>query len=93
MGVTYPSLQGFYSGLGTTFSLGVTDRLEQGAVIQEVTGVHVSVRHFPKLSVSTQIAALRKLLLDPPENSAGSWFKRVTVVCLIRTGSISANQT
>jgi len=78
IGVTYPSHQGFYSGLGTTFSLGVTHKLEQGAVIQEVTGVHVSVRHFSKLSISTQIAALRKLLI----NSTGGWFKRVTVVCL-----------
>ena len=83
IGVTYPSHQGFYSGVGTTFSLGVTHKLEQGAVIQEVTGVHVSVRHFSKLSVSTQIAALRKLLLGSQQNSAGGWFKRVTAVCLI----------
>jgi hypothetical protein len=80
--VTYPSHQGFYSGVGTTFSLGVTHKLEQGAVIQEVTGVHVSVRHFSKLSISTQIAALRKLLLDSQHNPAGGWFKRVTDVCL-----------
>ena len=71
MGVTYPSHQGFYSGLGTTFYLAATHKLEQGAVIQEVTGVHVSVRHFLKLSISTQIAALRKLLLDSQQNSAG----------------------
>ncbi|KAF8806405.1 carbohydrate esterase family 9 protein [Phlegmacium glaucopus] len=78
MGVTYPSHQGFYSGLGTAFSLGVSHKLEQGAIIQKVTGVHISVRHFSKLSISTQIAALRKLLLDPQQNSAGNWFKRVT---------------
>lgn len=84
MGVTYPSHQAFYSGLGIAFSLGVTHKLEQGAVVQEVTGVHVSIRHrqFSKLSISTQIAALRKLLLDSQQNSAGGWFKRVTAVCL-----------
>lgn len=82
MGVTYPSHQGFLSGLGTTFSLSAPHKLEQGAVIQEDAGVHVSIRHFSKLSVSTQIAALRKLLLDPQESSAGDWFKRVTTVGL-----------
>lgn len=83
MGVTYPSHQEFYSGLGTAFSLGVAHKLEQGAIIQKITGVHVSVRHSSKLSISTQITALRNLLLDPRENSAGGWFKRVTAVCLI----------
>jgi hypothetical protein len=83
-GVTYPSHQGFYSGLGTVFSLSATHKLEQGAVIQEVTGLHVSVRHFEsKLSISTQIAALRKLLFDSQENLASGWFKRVTAVCLL----------
>lgn len=82
MGVTYPSHEGFYSGLGTAFSLGITHKLEQGAVIQKVAGVLVSVRHFSRLSVSTQIAALRELLLDSQHNSAGGWFKRVTAVCL-----------
>ena len=80
--MTYPSHEGFYSGIGTTFFLGVIHKLEQGAVIQEVTGVHVSVRHFSKLSISTQIAALRKLLLNSQQNSAGGWFKRVADVCL-----------
>lgn len=82
MGVTYPSHQKFYSGLGTVLSLGVTHKVDKGAIIREVTGVHVSVRHFSKISISTQITALRKLLLDPQENSAGDWFKRVTAVCL-----------
>ena len=81
--MTYPKHQGFYSGIGATFSLGVTHKLEQGAIFQEVTGVHVSVRHFSKLSISTQIAALRKLLLDSRQNSADGWFKRVTTVRLI----------
>jgi len=80
MGVTYPSHQGFYSGLGTMFSLGVSHKLKQGAVIQKVTGMHVSVWHFSKLSISTQIAALRKLLLDPQQTSASDWFKKVTAV-------------
>jgi hypothetical protein len=36
-------------------------------VVQEVTGLHISVRHFGQPSVSTQIATLRRLLLGRGE--------------------------
>jgi hypothetical protein len=40
-------------------------KLADGAVIQEVTALHVSVGHFAsRPSISTQIAALRSLLLE-----------------------------
>jgi hypothetical protein len=56
-------------------------KLEDGAIIQEVTGLHVSVRHFGRTpSVSTQIAALRRLLLEPSEGLTGEWFKKVVEV-------------
>ncbi|KAF5370700.1 hypothetical protein D9758_002026 [Tetrapyrgos nigripes] len=71
LAVTAPSHRSFYSGLATSFSTGSSHKLEPGAVVQEVTGLHVSVRHFGTPSVSTQIAALRRLLLDPK----GKWFE------------------
>lgn len=80
--ITAPSHDRFYSGLGTFFSLGGMHKLQEGAIIQEVTGVHVAVRHFGTPSVSTQIAALRRLLLGPSEGAAGSWFKKAADVCL-----------
>ncbi|KDR75826.1 hypothetical protein GALMADRAFT_69126 [Galerina marginata CBS 339.88] len=77
IGVTAPSHKRFFGGLATSFSLGAAHKLEEGAVVQEVTSVHVSVRHFSKPSVSTQIAALRRLLLGPHKGDAGTWFKKV----------------
>lgn len=63
--ISAPMYSGFYGGLGTSFSLGAENRLEPGAVIQETTAFHVAVRHFGAgPSVSTQIAALRQLLLS-----------------------------
>jgi imidazolonepropionase-like amidohydrolase len=80
-GITAPTHDRFYGGLGTSFSLGASHKLEHGAIFQEVTGLHVSVRHFGREpSVSTQIAALRRLLLEPSEGLTGEWFKEVKEV-------------
>lgn len=76
-GITAPSHSRFYAGLGVSFSLGARHKLERGAVIHEVTGVHVSIKHFGKPSVSTQVAALRRLLLGPSKGAAGDWFAKV----------------
>jgi len=75
--VTAPSHQLFLAGLGTSFSLSASNRLEEGAIVQEITALHVSVRHFAKLSVSTQIAALRRLLLGSSDGALGEWFDKV----------------
>ncbi|GLB37491.1 putative amidohydrolase family protein [Lyophyllum shimeji] len=77
-GITAPTHKNFYSGLGVSFSTGAAHKLEAGAITQEVTGVHVAVRHFSKPSVSTQIATLRRLLLGPQDGASGYWFKKVT---------------
>lgn len=65
---------GFYGGLGTSFSLGAEHKLQTGAVIQETTAFHVAVRHFGARgpSVSTQIAALRQMLLPGASSSSAS---------------------
>jgi hypothetical protein len=56
--------------LSVSFSTGAAHKLADGAVIQEVTALHVSVGHFaPRPSISTQIAALRDLLLELPDGS------------------------
>ena len=63
--VVAPVHYGFFGGLGTSFSTGAVHKLADGAVIQEVTALHVSVGHFAsRPSISTQIAALRSLLLE-----------------------------
>ncbi|THU95633.1 carbohydrate esterase family 9 protein [Dendrothele bispora CBS 962.96] len=75
--VTAPSHYNFFGGLATSFSTGSAHKLEPGAVIQEGTGLHMSVRHFGTPSVSTQIAALRRLLLEPQEGATGKRVKEV----------------
>ena len=83
IGITAPSHAGFFSGLGTAFSLSSNHRLQKGAVVQEVTAIHVSIRHFNKPSVSTQIAALRNLLLGKHEGLSAEWWDRVTRVSMV----------
>ncbi|KAF8893823.1 carbohydrate esterase family 9 protein [Infundibulicybe gibba] len=76
--ITAPSHQKFYAGLGAFFSLGASQKLENGALIQDVTSVHVSIKHLSETpSISTQVATLRRLLLGPLEGSSGNWFRRV----------------
>ncbi|KAF8973201.1 carbohydrate esterase family 9 protein [Flammula alnicola] len=77
LAVTAPSHRRFFSGLGAAFSLGASHKLEDGAVVQEITAMHISIRHFSKPSVSTQIAVLRRLLLGPSDGATGSWFNEV----------------
>jgi hypothetical protein len=68
--VVAPVHRGFFGGLGTSFSTGAAHKLADSAVIQEVTALHVSVGHFAsRPSISTQIAALRNLLLALPDDS------------------------
>ena len=69
------------SGLGVAFGLGSAHKLEAGAIVQNVTAVHTSIGHsVVSGSVSTQIAALRRLLLDPPSGNTGKWFREVANV-------------
>ncbi|KAJ4483355.1 carbohydrate esterase family 9 protein [Lentinula aciculospora] len=77
-GITAPSHYGFFFGLGTAFSTGASHRLESGSVLQEVTALHTAIGFDDTPSVSTQIATLRKLLITPPQGSAGIWFKKVS---------------
>jgi hypothetical protein len=83
--ITAPTHYGFAAGLGTFFSTGAQHRLEKGAVIQDVTGLHVSITHTYSgtPSVSSQIAALRRLLLESSGNKTSGtdyWFHEVAEV-------------
>ena len=81
--VTSPISHGLLGGLGTHFSLGARHKLEDGAVLSDVTAVHVAVLHQDGgPSVSTQIAALRRLLLGPYTGERGASFEAVVKVHL-----------
>ncbi|GLB34476.1 putative carbohydrate esterase family 9 protein [Lyophyllum shimeji] len=60
--VTAPVADGFLSGLSTTIDTGASSAVERGAIIQEETALHISVSLNLGVSVSTQIATLRRLL-------------------------------
>lgn len=79
--VSSPSHQSWLSGLSTAFSLGSTHKLERGAIVNEIAAVHASLSHGdPSLSVSTKIAAMRRLLTQDVGGEVGEWFKKVTNV-------------
>ncbi|KAJ7154783.1 carbohydrate esterase family 9 protein [Mycena filopes] len=64
--VTAPS-GGFLSGLSTVFRTVAAHKLVDGAIVQEVAALHVRLSLNSGVSVSTQIAALRGLLLGARE--------------------------
>lgn len=76
-------------GLATTFRTGSPHALAPNAVVKSVTALHIHVgRAAPwrgtlaGVSVSTQIATLRKLLFDgiSEDEETGYWFKKAADV-------------
>lgn len=75
------------AGLSTTFRTGSAHAMERGAIVQDVVAMHVIIgRPHPLLgqgvSVSTQIAGLRRLLYgwEGTDQETGLWFKRAAEV-------------
>ncbi|KAG6845273.1 hypothetical protein H0H87_011682 [Tephrocybe sp. NHM501043] len=60
--ISAPITNGFLAGLSATFDTGATNALETGAITQEETALHIAVSQSLGVSVSTQIATLRRLL-------------------------------
>lgn len=93
-GVTYAvaslaSYSGLIGGLSATIRTGSHHALEKGAVIQDVTALHVTIERLPSesvyVSVSTQITVLRNLLLGShkgvtSDSATGHWFGKVAKV-------------
>ena len=78
------------AGLSATFRTGSAHALERGALIQDVTALHVVVGRTapfadaPRVGVSAQVAALRRLLLggEPRDTETGYWFGKAAEVRL-----------
>jgi len=79
VGVTAPTSNKFLSGLGVAFSTGLPHRLAHGAVLQDITALHISILSSSP-SISTQIAALRHLLSGQGEGELGKLFRKVARV-------------
>lgn len=78
--VVSPKSSGFLSGLGVAFSVGAAHGLESGAIQKPITALHVAITHASSVSISTQIAALRRLLLDKAPGELGERAKAVVNV-------------
>ncbi|EPQ57395.1 carbohydrate esterase family 9 protein [Gloeophyllum trabeum ATCC 11539] len=95
-GISAPKPLGFLSGLSVAFSTGAAHKLEKGAVVQDVAALHVSVGHGGAIpSVSTQVAALRRLLGSEGKGDLGRWFERVregktTLVVTVQNADVMA---
>jgi hypothetical protein len=81
--ISAPLHNGFLGGLSTTFSLGAAHKLEEGAVKREIVALHITLGHGSTPSVSTEIAALRTLILHPPNGEAEYWIRQLSKVCCV----------
>src|SRR6266550_189136 len=76
------------SGLSATFRTGSGHAMERGAVVQDIAALHIVLgRSDPvfqnrKASVTTQIAALRRLLFgwEGEDKETGDWFRKAAEV-------------
>ncbi|TFK91321.1 composite domain of metallo-dependent hydrolase [Polyporus arcularius HHB13444] len=75
--IVAPSTSGFLAGLNTAFATGAKHKLDDGAIVQSAGAVHVSIHPVGTPSVSTQIAALRHLLLNQTDGESGKWFEKI----------------
>ncbi|KAI0361764.1 carbohydrate esterase family 9 protein [Trametes cingulata] len=76
-GIVAPQSAGFLAGLNTAFSTVARHKLEKGALVQEIGGLHVSIHPVGTPSVSTQIAALRRLLLGKTTGELKHWVDKI----------------
>ncbi len=80
MAIVAPVARGLISGLTAALSTGSAHKLQKGAVFQDATALHVIVSFNSPISVSTQIATLRRLLLGGGSGDLGTQFEHVVAV-------------
>ncbi|KAF8737942.1 hypothetical protein AX14_012122 [Amanita brunnescens Koide BX004] len=76
------------SGLSATFRTGSGHAMERGAIIQDISALHVvlgrpdPILQNSRTSVTTQIAALRRLLFgwEGEDKETGDWFRKASEV-------------
>jgi hypothetical protein len=74
------------SGLSSTFRTGSAHAMQRGAIVQDVAALHVVMGKpnpaLGEVSVSTQMAALRRLLYgwETQDKETGHWFRQAAEV-------------
>ena len=78
-GIVSPQSDGFLSGVSAAFSLAAPHKLAEGAIVQRSGAVHVAIHRGEAQSVSTQVAALRRLLVgsNQTDGELRAWFARI----------------
>ncbi|QRV94368.1 carbohydrate esterase family 9 protein [Ceratobasidium sp. AG-Ba] len=69
--VTAPVARGMFSGASVAFRTGAAHKLEEGAIVNPLAALHLSIGHDSSASVSTQIATLRRLLYKNSAHGQG----------------------
>ncbi|KAJ6614998.1 hypothetical protein B0H10DRAFT_2164961 [Mycena sp. CBHHK59/15] len=88
--VVAPMGNGFLRGVATAFDLGSNNSMAKGAIVQEETSLHISLHSQMQASVSTQMAALRKLLSE--EGATGPWLRgEIPLVISVHNSDIMAS--
>ncbi|KAH9929527.1 uncharacterized protein BXZ73DRAFT_47982 [Epithele typhae] len=75
--VSTPISSGWLGGLSTAFSLGAPHKLATGALVRDVAAVHCALVRGGASSVSTMVAAMRRLLTGEVKGEIGEWFAKV----------------
>ncbi|KAG8880724.1 hypothetical protein FRB98_004765 [Tulasnella sp. 332] len=75
--IAAPMGSSLISGLSVAFSNGGAHPLEHGAIVHNITALHVKVAPSGQPSVSTQIGLLRQILLSKDESKITGWFRKV----------------
>ncbi|KAF8584419.1 carbohydrate esterase family 9 protein [Ramaria rubella] len=91
LAITAPSGTGFWRGLSTAFSTGAEHALARGAIVQEVAALHVVVGHGGIASVGTEVAVLRRLLMEGVKRGEGPFGDVVTGAMPLVVGVESAD--
>ena len=82
--VTAPIHDAWLGGLSVAFSVGAPHKLANGAILHDAAAVHCSLSHGDSTpSVSTKIAAMRRLLTGKVEGEIGEWFAKVAQVSIL----------
>ncbi|KAI0080817.1 hypothetical protein K474DRAFT_1636767 [Panus rudis PR-1116 ss-1] len=93
------------SGLSSTFKTGSAHALQRHAIVKPITALHIALTRampyapaLPPVSVSTQIATLRRLLLNAENDNTetGKWFKQaaegaIPLVITVHSADIMAS--
>lgn len=67
-------------GLSVALYNGAEHPLNDGAIVKDVTAVHLQIVSGAEQSVSTQIGLLRQILLSDDNSKVTAWFRRVANV-------------